>query len=447
MDPGFEALVVLLACADREFYDLVGAHVRADKLERPEAKRAMAAAHAIAKQAGHGPGNDLLVIQAVRRLWQDGKIKAEEVNAVVDLLDEGWTAVDNGATAKATAPLMTQVLQDHVRAEGMDSVLDTWGKGGDLIHASKAFFEAERIGRRDTSLGPMLGMGSFDTIAKASQIERHPTGVDDLDLFMDGGPARGGVTLWVGGTGDGKSMAMTQAAAVGAAFGMFVGYASLELPEAMCEARLIASLTGFPISMVEQGRVEVRDAFEDMLDKIGAIATKKFQPSVTSIEDIERWVDEKEREVGKKMDMLCLDYIDRAAAGVLTGDKKRMRDFSSYQQGEVAMQKFRDLVEKKHMYGHTASQATRRDSARKKKRLGVDDVADSMHKPRIADNVITLNAVEQMDGDVLMYVYLAKHRHGRAREMFGPYPAEFEVARIAPSSILSSLNGVNTGGF
>ena len=60
----------------------------------------------------------------------------------------------------------------------------------------------------------------------------------------------------------------------------------------------------------------------------------------------------------------------------------------------------------------------------------------NLHKPRIADNVFTLNAQEEAGGDVLMTIRVAKHRTGKAKFSVGPYPAEYERGRVAPSSVL-----------
>jgi uncharacterized Fe-S cluster-containing radical SAM superfamily enzyme len=63
----------------------------------------------------------------------------------------------------------------------------------------------------------------------------------------------------------------------------------------------------------------------------------------------------------------------------------------------------------------------------------VDDVADSMHKVRVADLVLTLTPPNTGEDEVTELIhYVAKHRTGKSNVQVGPLRTEFECARIAP---------------
>ena len=88
----------------------------------------------------------------------------------------------------------------------------------------------------------------------------------------------------------------------------------------------------------------------------------------------------------------------------------------------------RDIAVARGMWVWTASQASR-PSKDSNKRLDLHHVADSMHKVRVADQIITLNPKD--DGQQMEF-FIAKNRMGKARFSVGPIVTDFEKARIVP---------------
>jgi hypothetical protein len=87
----------------------------------------------------------------------------------------------------------------------------------------------------------------------------------------------------------------------------------------------------------------------------------------------------------------------------------------------------RTYGEDKGKWVWTASQSTRGNP--KRKTLDLDDVADSLGKVRVADNIITINtSLDQAEVSFLV----AKCRHGQGREKTQTLPTDFPTARIAP---------------
>jgi hypothetical protein len=62
----------------------------------------------------------------------------------------------------------------------------------------------------------------------------------------------------------------------------------------------------------------------------------------------------------------------------------------------------------------------------------LNDVADSMHKIRVADLVITLNLQDEDAEDPSIVFNIAKHRTGKAKVKIGPMPTEYERGRLCP---------------
>jgi replicative DNA helicase len=202
--------------------------------------------------------------------------------------------------------------------------------------------------------------------------------------------------------------------------GMKCLYATLELPEAIILARLKANLTGVPINSILEGSIEeAKTRMQELESGLGACIVKEFTPHATTIDDITEWVKNVEEEEGARIDLLVVDYGDKLS----TSDK---RD-DSYNAARVTFEGMRVFAVDHNIWVWTASQATRKGKE-SKKRVDLEHVADSMHKVRVADLVVTLNA--QDDGEQIEF-YIGKNRLGKSRMVIGPIPHQFELGRIA----------------
>jgi KaiC/GvpD/RAD55 family RecA-like ATPase len=433
LDSDFEALVVLLTCSNSRFYGKIGHAVKANFLSTDAAAWAVKAAHAIAKTHGRGPDSTVLVIQRLRRWSHEGKIKEDVAFAVNDLFEraEELGELSSESISEELAP----ILRKQEEQKALLQAIDTYKKGGDLTKLTDAVTHAARLGKVDTSLGTKIGMDSFDDITNLRHLDRLPTGVDDLDLMIDDGLGRGSLGVLIGGSGDGKSMALSQIAAYGLTEGLHVAYATLELPEAHVLSRIKAALTGIEISTIMRGAPhdkEARRRLKAMAPDLGCGIVKEFTPHATTVEDIKDWVKTCEDAEKREVDLLVVDYGDKLYA--------RKQD-SQYNAMRVVYEGLRILATEKKFWCWTASQSGRRGNQSKDKkavRLDLNDVADSMHKVRVADLVITLTVTETETGGRDIEFFVAKNRTGRARFSVGPMPTEFEIGRIAPSTAFMS---------
>ena len=217
-----------------------------------------------------------------------------------------------------------------------------------------------------------------------------------------------------------NSMMLSHIAADALFEGMSVLYATLELPEAEVLARLKANLTGLPINAILDGSMEqAKSRIAELETRLGIGYVQEFTPHMTTVADLGEWVTRCEDTIGSSIDVLIVDYADRLSAPT---------EKSEYQAMRVVYEELRQLGVDHNCFNWTASQASRQQKG--SKRTDLNHVADSMHKVRIADLVITLN-VKGEDTDLLEY-YIAKHRTGRSRVIVGPLPTEFERGRISP---------------
>lgn len=424
-DPVFEHRMVALACSNPRFYGRVAMSLDPEMLRSDSSKHAMRAAHAINKDVGHGPNASVLVIQRLRAWMADGKITIEAIKLVAEMFDDAEDAglPDVESMVAEIAPL----IQQRMRDEAVQSAIEAFGQKKDLSKAVEIEKKAARVGQTDTSVGTVMGPESWSEVSSMKDIERLSTGIVELDSVLDGGLQRGGLGVWVGGSGDGKSMALSHVVGVTLVDGAFCGYITLELPRAEVLARIKANMTGIPINALKGGDTAEAKAKLEALANRGPLIVQHMSAGSTTIEDIFEWVKQCEDFIGREMDLLCVDYGDKIGAK----SKKGEGQLSDYKKGEVVFDGLHNWSDENKRFVWTASAATRRKD--RKKRLDQDDIADSMHKIKSADLVVTLNVTEEGDeGERMLTPFVAKHRTGKSRIEVGPFPTAYEVGQIVP---------------
>lgn len=426
--PAFEAQAVTAACAQPRFYGRLGHALDPDCLGAAPAKLALQAAHAIARDLGHGPSTPLHVLQRLRRWVAEGKVTLEQVRGVGDMFDaaeDDPQQVGEEALVAELAPLLAK----RIRADAVRAGISEIARAGDLSGLVAAEARAAALGVVDTSIGVELGDASFAEIQALGSLERLPTGIPELDAELEGGLQRAGLGVVIGGSGDGKSIFMTHVSAYGLLSGCFVACATLELPPALQLARVKAAATGIPTNAIIQSpqaanSCRVALAARRAAGTLGRYVVQEFTPEVTTVQDVRAWVASVEERAERAVDLLVVDYADKMVAPrpVRAGGG---RDESDYVRGRVVFEGLRTWAVERNLFVWTGSQSRRRD-ARGRKVLDLDDVADSMHKVRVADLVITLNRDEE-EG---MRIKVGKHRTAAGGGIVGPIPTDFTCGRL-----------------
>lgn len=424
LDPLFEKLMVTLACTSQRFYGRIGSAIDPELLKNEQAKTAMQAAHQINHDVGHGPASPLMVIQRLRRWMGDGKISLEAIKAVAEFFDD---AEDVGLPDEESVTVeLAPLIQARIRDDAVTAAIESYSKHGDLSKVVELEGKALRVGQVDTSVGTVLGTESFAEVTAMKDIARLSTGVIELDSVLDGGLQSGGLGILVGGSGDGKSMGLSHIGGTALLTTLFVAYATLELPREVVLARVKANVTGVPINTMLAGHVKnaIR-RLEELEHRLGRFVVQEFSPKVTTVEDIKQWVTNVEQQAGRKIDVLIVDYGDKLGARAKKGEQQ-----NEYTGALAVFEGLRTYAAERKIFCWTASQASRQKDS--KKRLDLNDVADSMHKIRVADLVITLNLRDAETEEPQILFYVAKHRTGRSRCEVGPMPTEYERGRLCP---------------
>lgn len=141
-----------------------------------------------------------------------------------------------------------------------------------------------------------------------------PTGIPALDDALNGGLAKGESALVLADTTVGKTMIMVNMAGGALLAGRHAFYATLEDPEDMIADRMIRYL----LAKTRKGLEETRDASVKRIAEIlrltrGRFSYKYFPPGKTKIAHIEEAVRQKEKETGRRIDIVFVDYADKLA--------------------------------------------------------------------------------------------------------------------------------------
>lgn len=422
--PEFERALVTLLCSSPDFYKTIGEELEIECLALGPAQLALKAARQIYAETGAGPNGLVILAQRLARWKRDGRVTYEEIGEVMDLFD---MAEDRGlppveAALKEISPILKARLRDRAIRSGIEAL----GKEGDMAKVIRTLQKSERIGEITHATGVNIAPAdlgaAFGEIERVRHLERLPTGIDELDIALDGGAERGSLFVIVGQPGDGKSMILIQAAAHAYLEGLHVAYATLELNRARTLGRLIANLSGIPTNAVLDGKMDqARQVVEQVsAGEAGSITVEYFTPGGTTVDDIREWVERMEAARGRKMDLIVVDYADKLSA---PKDKQQ----GDYHDMREVFESFRIWMESTQRWGWTASQAKRKD--KRQQQLDINDGADSQHKARVADGFITINL--EPDGTKVSF-FIAKNRNGTSRLTIGPLPTDFPRARIAP---------------
>jgi len=407
----------VLCASSPKFFGSVGHALDPDALNSETARLVVKTAAVIFKEAGRGPAHPAILVQRLRRLNMEGAVTIKQINGVLDLLIETDVLEEPDVVAE-----IAPVLRRRMHADVVRSSMDEYNRHTDFEKVVAKIDKARRVGVQDASLGLRLGNDSFMEIDRIRRIHKLPLGIPELDAVLGGGVPRGTQTLFIAASGGGKSMQMSHTIARNLSYGMFCGYATLELPETEVVARVKANLTGVATSVISSGDfTAARAELERMYPTLGTLLVQRFSPKHTTFADIRAWVKECEDAEGFAMDLIAIDYIDK-----LKG--RNLKDNEYITQGEQA-EEFRVFCEDHGKWGLTGSQATMkgRDT---RKRIGISDVRDSSRKVDVADQVITLT--KSADGEMITY-FIGKNRYGVGEVEIGPLPHDWVRGRMVVS--------------
>jgi archaellum biogenesis ATPase FlaH len=205
------------------------------------------------------------------------------------------------------------------------------------------------------------------------------TGWKTMDQKLFGGFNRGELNIFAGGSGAGKSLFLANLGVNFALAGLNVVYLTLELSEALVSMRIDSMVTG----------VSTRDVFKNLDDvemKVKMIGKKsgmlqvKYMPSGKTANDVRAYLKEYEIKVGKKVDVLLVDYLD-----LLMPIGKKISAENLFIKDKYVSEELRNLAMEKQCVFVTAAQLNR--GAVEEVEFDHSHISGGLSKIQTADNV------------------------------------------------------------
>ena len=214
------------------------------------------------------------------------------------------------------------------------------------------------------------------------------TGWKALDDKLYGGINRGEITIFAGGSGAGKSLFMQNMSLNWAQLGMNCVYFTLELSEELSSMRMDAMLTDRSTKRIFKELDDVELQVKTKGKKSGMLRVK-YLPSGSTVNDLRSYLKELQIQTGKKVDCMCVDYLD-----LLTPATKKVPAGDLFIKDKYVTEEIRNFAMETETVMVTASQLNR--SAVEEIEFDHSHIAGGISKIQTADNVIGIFTSQQM---------------------------------------------------
>jgi archaellum biogenesis ATPase FlaH len=205
------------------------------------------------------------------------------------------------------------------------------------------------------------------------------TGWDTVDKRLFGGFNRGELNIFAGGSGAGKSLFLANLGVNWALQGFNVVYLTLELSEELVSMRVDSMITEIPSRDVFRQIDEVEMRVRVIGKKSGTYQVK-YMPSGKTANDVRSYLKEYEIKLGRKVDILLLDYLD-----LLMPISKKISAENLFIKDKYVSEELRNLAVEKQCVLVTAAQLNR--GAVEEVEFDHSHISGGLSKIQTADNV------------------------------------------------------------
>lgn len=410
------------------FFELIGHAIEYDRLATHDAQMLVWAAHEINRANGQPCASTVAAVQQLRLRVNDGKLTMEELEictALLDAVEDAGGITDLPGLIATVTPAVKKIGFN----DAVEQTIQSLGQGdSDATEAAERFDKLAALGKARVSMGtPMLFTREAVMAAAISTIrDPMPLGIDELDIALGGGIERASLCCFLGNPGDGKSLILCHIAAEAIWGGHSVAYVTAELSEEAIQQRIYANLFGLTAHEMSDDPDEVvrrHGLLAGVLpNSVGSLRTFYATPKMGTVGGIKSWLDALDRDFGEHPLVLIVDYADKLAA------KSGGEPKSSYIEQGAVYEQLRQLVIDRDGWGFTASQTTGRQG--RKKKLDIEDIADSMEKARIVDTLVAIVRSEEDTQNGTVRFRMPKRRNNVAHGEVGPLTMDPERGRM-----------------
>lgn len=289
------------------------------------------------------------------------------------------------------------------------------------------------------------------TLTNEERSQTWPSGLESLDIALDGGVRKGELATFVGGTNEGKSFLLVMCGASAWKRGGAVLHVSLENTMHESVRRYLGAVSVPLYATPDCGALPLHDLLERLKVKgIEGISGHLYGPESApflltygdagafSVGDLDALIDELEIAQDLHPDVLVLDYADLLRA--------QGRTSNEYERLKRVYEELHALATRRNIAVWTATQANREGV--KSRQVKLEHVAESFAKMFVCDIVITISSADSTDQDGLLdeerdrlkTLSIAKFRRG-PRGVVGIVRTDFGNARLYDFAALRHEEG------
>ena len=208
------------------------------------------------------------------------------------------------------------------------------------------------------------------------------TGWKTIDNKLYGGLEIGGLHIFAGGSGSGKSLVMQNLLINWAQRGLNGVLITLELSELFACNRMDAMVSSTPTQLISKDLDNVVMKIGLFGKKSGSLRVKYLSPQ-SNANDIRTYLRELEIETGTKVDVMCVDYLD-----LLTPATVKVGADNTFNKDKYVAEDLRSLASELEIVVVSASQLNR--SAVEEIEFDHSHIAGGISKINTADNVFAI---------------------------------------------------------
>jgi len=205
------------------------------------------------------------------------------------------------------------------------------------------------------------------------------TGWPTLDKLLYGGFNRGELQIFAGGSGSGKSLFMQNLSVNWVLAGLNGLYLTLELSEGLSSMRIDSMMTDISSKEIFRDLDTVEMKVKVASKKAGHFQIK-YMPAQSNVNDIRSYVKELQIQTGRRVDFVCIDYLD-----LLMPVSAKVSPNDLFVKDKYVSEELRNLAKELNVLLVTASQLNR--SAVEEVEFDHSHISGGISKINTADNV------------------------------------------------------------
>ena len=319
-------------------------------------------------------------------------------------------------------------FETFIRHKGLEKAIN---ESADLLEKGE-YGPVEEMIKKAVQIGLTRDMGTdyfHDPRARLMKIKdkngQVSTGWENLDKMLFGGFNRGELNIFAAGSGGGKSLFLANLGVNFAQLGLNVVYLTFELSEELVGMRIDSMITGIPSRDVFKSIDDVEMKVKMIGKKSGSIQIK-YMPSGKTSNDIRAYLKEYEIKIGKKVDVLLVDYLD-----LLMPISKKISAENLFIKDKYVSEELRNLAMEKNTVFVTAAQLNR--GAVEEVEFDHSHISGGLSKIQTADNVFGIFTSRAMRERGRYQIQLMKTRSSSGVGM--KLDLEFNVDSLRISSL------------